>query len=217
MHAQKNQHLNQHLSDTYSRSRRDEELAPCREVITPPEPSILFNSKEPTLAEVRNTVRTAQTSSAPGPIGVLYKVSKHCPRLLRRLWRLIRVVGQRGKVVKQWRYAEGVWVPKEENASEITQFCTISLLSVEGKVFFKIHGNHLAVYLLRNSYRHRSLEGRSLRHARLHRAYWSGNPVDLRDNREQSIWIHSTQTCGNSADKTQCSREDQRPHIGLLH
>nr|XP_057943465.1 uncharacterized protein LOC131138512 [Doryrhamphus excisus] len=144
--------LNQHLSDTYSDNRREEDLPPCRGITTPPEPSFQFNSKEPSLVEVRNIVRAARTSAAPGPSGVPYKVYKHCPRLLERLWRLIKVVWRRGKVAKQWRHAEGVWIPKEENASNIMQFRTISLLSVEGKIFFKILANRLTEYLLRNSY-----------------------------------------------------------------
>nr|XP_061785060.1 uncharacterized protein LOC133576095 [Nerophis lumbriciformis] len=144
--------INQHLSNTYSDSRREEVLPPCRGLPTPSEPSFQFNIKEPTLAEVRDTVRAARTSAAPGPSGVPYKVYKHCPRLLERLWRLIRVVWRRGKAAKQWRHAEGVWIPKEENASDITQFRTISLLSVEGKIFFKILANRLTEYLLRNSY-----------------------------------------------------------------
>lgn len=41
---------------------------------------------------------------------------------------------------------------KEDNASDITQFCSISLRSVEGKVSFKILANGLTVYLLRNTY-----------------------------------------------------------------
>lgn len=84
--------IHRHLSDTYSDIRREEDLAHCREIVTPPEPSTPFNIKEPTLVEVRNTVRAARTSSAPGPSRVPYKVYKHCPRLLERLWRIIRVV-----------------------------------------------------------------------------------------------------------------------------
>ncbi|XP_073716891.1 uncharacterized protein [Misgurnus anguillicaudatus] len=59
--------VNQYLSDKYSDSRREENLPTCRELPTPPEPSFQFNIKEPTLAEVRDIVRTARTSAAPGP------------------------------------------------------------------------------------------------------------------------------------------------------
>lgn len=40
--------VNKHLSD----SAREGDLGPCRTLITPPEPSSAFNTKEPTLKEV---------------------------------------------------------------------------------------------------------------------------------------------------------------------
>ncbi|XP_039504261.1 uncharacterized protein LOC120460516 [Pimephales promelas] len=43
-------------------------------------------------------------------------------------------------------------IPKEENASNIEQFRTISLLSVECKTFFKIVSNRLMGFLLKNTY-----------------------------------------------------------------
>ncbi|KAK0150652.1 hypothetical protein N1851_008245 [Merluccius polli] len=52
----------------------------------------------------------------------------------------------------QWRFAEGVWIPKEENAKNIEQFRTISLLSVEGKIFFAILSRRLTEFLLKNEY-----------------------------------------------------------------
>lgn len=100
-----------------------------------------------------NKTYSAWTSAPPGPSSVPYKVYKYCPGLLERLWRIIRVIWRRGRVAKQWRHAEDVWIPKEESdASDITQFHTISLLSVEGKIFFKILANRLTELLLRNSY-----------------------------------------------------------------
>lgn len=127
-------------------------MPPCRELIVPPEPSTQLDTKEPSLAEVRDIIRAARASTAPWQSEVPYKVYIHCPRLLKRLWRVIRIVWWRGKVAKQWRHAEDVWIPKEENANDITQFRTISLLSIEGKVFFKILDNRLMEYLIRNSF-----------------------------------------------------------------
>lgn len=56
----------------------------------------------------------------------------------------------RGKVAQQWRKAEVVWIPKEENSCSIDQFRMVSLLNTEGKVFFKILAH--TAYLLSNSY-----------------------------------------------------------------
>ncbi|KAL1267230.1 hypothetical protein QQF64_002905 [Cirrhinus molitorella] len=42
--------------------------------------------------------------------------------LLQLLWKIIKVIWRRGKVAQQWRHAEEVWIPKEENSSNIEQF-----------------------------------------------------------------------------------------------
>ncbi|CAJ1075238.1 LOW QUALITY PROTEIN: uncharacterized protein LOC109089580 [Xyrichtys novacula] len=144
--------INRYISNTYSDGMREQDLGHCAALICPPEPSTLFNINEPTLKEVKEVIKSARTSSAPGPSGVPYKVFKHCPRLLERLWKILRTIWRRGRVPQQWRYAEGVWIPKEENASNIEQFRTISLLSVECKIFFKIVSNRLMGFLLKNTY-----------------------------------------------------------------
>lgn len=50
---------------------------------------------------------------------------------MERLWKIFRVIQKIGKLPQ-------VWIPKEKNASNIEQFRTIFLLSVECKTFFKI-------------------------------------------------------------------------------
>lgn len=144
--------VNKYLSATYSDSAREEELGPCRTLITPPEPTSAFNTKEPTLKEVEEVIKAARTSSAPGPSGVPYVVYKRCPKLLKRLWTILKVIWRRGKVAQQWRHAEGVWIPKEENSSSMEQFRVISLLSVEGKIFFSIVARRMTEFLLSNNY-----------------------------------------------------------------
>ena len=51
---------------------------------------------------VKNIVRAVQKSSVQQPSGVPYKVYRHCPRLQKRLLRLIRAVWLREKVANQW-------------------------------------------------------------------------------------------------------------------
>ena len=144
--------IDSHLASTYGDDRRDDNLGPCPTLISVPDPTTSFNEKEPTLKEVQEAVSCARSSSAPGPSGVPYKVYKHCPKLLHRLWKTLRVCWRRGRVAEQWRYAEGVWIPKEDKSSTLSQFRTISLLSVEGKIFFSILARRLTAYLLKNSY-----------------------------------------------------------------
>ena len=53
------------------------------------------------------------------------------------------MIWRRGKIAQSWRYAEGVYIPKEEKSENIDQFCVISLLSVESKIFFSIVAKRL--------------------------------------------------------------------------
>lgn len=48
-------------------------------------------------------------------------------------------------------YAEGVWVAKEENSTDLDQFRSISLLSTEGKIYFCILSLRLSIFCLRNN------------------------------------------------------------------
>ncbi|XP_063080140.1 uncharacterized protein LOC134470047 [Engraulis encrasicolus] len=144
--------INRHISYTYSDSMRDQDLGHCDVLVCPPEPSTLFDISAPTLKEVKEVIKASRAASAPGPSGVPYKVFKQCPRLLERLWKIFRVIWKKGKVPHQWNYAEGVWIPKVENAKDIEEFRSISLLSAECKAFFKIVSNRLMRYLLKNSY-----------------------------------------------------------------
>ena len=97
-------------------------------------------------------IRKARAGAAPGPSGITYRVYKKCPRLTRRLWCLLKVVWRKKKLPPGWKKAEGVFCPKQENAREIEQFRTISLLSVEGKIFFAVLAKRLLTYMMVNDY-----------------------------------------------------------------
>lgn len=174
--------IDNHLHATFSDISRDRDLGPCRGLVTPPEPGIQFNSAEPTLTEVEEAVKTTRSSSAPGPSGVPYKVYKQCPQLLRRLWKILKVIWQRGKVAVQWRYAEGVWTPKEEGSCNIEQFRIISLLSVESKTFFKIMSQRLTDFL-KNCYIDTSVQ--KSRSAGMSGAHRGGDAADPGSQGEQ--------------------------------
>lgn len=150
--------VDEYLQGTFSDPIRDQDLGQCKAVITPPEPTDTFDLREPLLSEVQEVVRKARSRSAPGPSGTSYKAYKHCPKLLNCLWRLLRVIWRKGKTARQWRFAEGVWIPKEEDSKNISQFRIISLLSVEGKIFFSIVAKRLADFLLKNRYINTSVQ-----------------------------------------------------------
>lgn len=141
-----------YLKDVHSDPSREHPLGDCDRISAADPPKFPLNMKEPSLQEVRDVVKKARAGSAPGPSGIPYKVYKRCPKLLRRLWLLLRAVWKSGTVPECWQAAEGCFVPKEKHSENIKQFRTISLLSVEGKIFFTILARRLTTYMTDNTY-----------------------------------------------------------------
>lgn len=141
-----------HLKEVHSDEKRDEELSEQPKLIQVCEPEHIFDESEPTAKEVRDVIQKARAASAPGPNGIPYKVYKNCPRLTRRLWKHIRVIWRRGRLADSWNQAEGCYIPKEENSKNLSQFRTISLLNVEGKILLSVMANRMTRYMLDNNY-----------------------------------------------------------------
>ena len=104
------------------------------------------------MKEASDVVKKARSGSAPGPNGIPYKVYKMCPMLLRRLWTLLKVIWRKGKVPDCWQQAEGIFTPKEKGSKHVTEFRTISLLNVEGKIFFAVLARRMTTFLTTNQY-----------------------------------------------------------------
>ena len=63
-----------------------------------------------------------------------------------------KVIWRKGNIRPELQKSEGIFTPKEKASKNVTQFQTISLLSVEGKIFFAVLSRRLTTYLLNNQY-----------------------------------------------------------------
>ena len=144
--------VEQSLAEAHNDIRADAELDEIERLISPPEPRVQFKLNDITLAEVRYIIRKARTKSAPGYSGTSYKVYKKCDKLLNILWKLLNSAWKKDKIPECWQRAEGCFVPKEEDSRTIKQFRTISLLSVECKIFFAVLSKRLTNFMLDNQY-----------------------------------------------------------------
>ncbi|GFN99521.1 reverse transcriptase [Plakobranchus ocellatus] len=113
-------------------------------------PRIKFDSKLPRLQDVIAVVNKARAKSAPGPNGVPYLLYKRCPNVLKKLHKLLRSAWKNIKISKEWMAAEGVCIPKKQDSRGINQFHPISMLNVEGKIFFSVMASRLKKYLIEN-------------------------------------------------------------------
>ena len=148
--------IEKYLHETHS--DREDALGDCERIepAAPPETELL--TSEPTFGEVKKVIKKARFGSAPGHNAILYKVYKMCPLLQKRLWRLLRVVWRKGEVPEAWKEAEGIFTPKERNSKNVNQFRTISLLNVEGKIFFAILARRFTSVLTANKYINTSIQ-----------------------------------------------------------
>ncbi|CAC5364670.1 unnamed protein product [Mytilus coruscus] len=133
-------------------------LEECEKLATPEEPKEQFDESERKFKEVQDVLKKAKAASAPGPNGIQYRVHKNCPKLTRRLWKLLTVVWRRKKMIDAWYKAEGCFISKEENSRKVEQFRTISLLNIEGKIFLAVLAKRTTRFLLSNKYRDISVQ-----------------------------------------------------------
>ena len=77
---------------------------------------------------------------------------KKCPNVLKWLHANQKLAWKNRHISNQWMIADGVYIPKEQNSKDINQFRQISLLNVEGKIFFVVLASRLNKYLLTNEY-----------------------------------------------------------------
>ena len=64
----------------------------------------------------------------------------------------MKVAWKKGVIPRAWRRAGGVLIPKENDSSSIGQFRQISLLNVEGKIFFSVLAQRLSTFLQSNNF-----------------------------------------------------------------
>ena len=147
--AQKEQ-LETHLRKTYSNPNREIPLS--EPAVWPAAPGVEFNNKPTSLKEINAVVQKAGAKSAPGPNGMFYLLNKKCSKVHERLHKILRGIWRNLRISEQWMSADGVYISKEQNATEINQFRPISLFNVEGNIVFSVMAFYLTKYLTENGY-----------------------------------------------------------------
>ncbi len=144
--------VEEHLRRTYGGSDAANSLGEFPGSKRPTEPGYAFYSGPITKFEVDDVVAKARAKSAPGMNRISYKVYKMCPRIRGLLAELLDMIWARGIIPDEWCKADGVYIPKEDHSESISQFRPISLLNVEGKIFFSILSRRLTRFIVSNGY-----------------------------------------------------------------
>ena len=122
------------------------------------EPETPFRAGGLRLYEAREFICKACACSAPGLNGISFKLYKNCPTVLEQLVCLLQRAWREGYVAQGWCLADGVWIPKDENSIGVGSFRPISLLNVEGKIFFGVIARRMTSFLLQNKYINMSVQ-----------------------------------------------------------
>jgi len=125
--------LEQHVKEHYSDPVRNVPLGTQGYVPKPAPQTAVFNIMPPKLSEVRQVVEMARSSSVPGANGIPYKLYKNYPKVLDMPWYFMRTAWKKQLIQFEWQRAVAVFIPKEVNSKDISQFRNIALLNVEGK------------------------------------------------------------------------------------
>ena len=145
--------LETHLQRTYSDELKDVPLEPFDDVPRPPPPKKKFDTSYIDLKEVVEFIKRARAGSAPGKNGISYKLYKNCPEVRYRLYKLLQEVWEYKLNPKEaFCLADGIYIPKVQDAVGIGNFRPISLLNVEGKIYFGVIARRLTNFLMGNNY-----------------------------------------------------------------
>ena len=100
----------------------------------------------------KKVLNPRRNCSAPGINMIPCKVYKYCPNICDYLFRLFKSCFQNCVVPVQWRIATEVYIPKSgsPDPNNIKDFRPISLLNVEGKLFFSILSKRLEKHIIIN-------------------------------------------------------------------
>ena len=161
----------------------------------------MFDDSGIKLKEVRDFIHKACAGSAPGMNGILYKLYKNCPRVLRKLAVLLQQAWKKGIVPQEWCLAD-IWIPKEMQSRGITNFRPISLLNVEEKIFFWVLAHCMTTFLMSNHYINTSVQKAGipgfpgcLEHSQM---IWNSILSAKRDKTElHVIWLDLANTYGS--------------------
>ena len=144
--------VEQHLMEAHSNPDKGKEREDLEDLLQYEERDVEFDDNPPAYKEFAKKLRKTRSKSAPGPNGVPYVVYKRCPGVAKLLWNYLRLLWKRNILSDAWREAEGVFIPKEEGANTVKKFRTISLLNVEGKLFFSMKADRITDFLMDSGY-----------------------------------------------------------------
>ena len=132
--------LDEILKSLHSDPDKDTPLPSLNGLPDSPSVKVKFDTSSFSAEEYDAVIRSRRNGSRPGPNQIPYKVYKKCSEIAKYLYHLCLDCLRLKRVPLQWRVAYKTFIPKVEKPDPgvFSDFRDISLLNVEGKIFFSL-------------------------------------------------------------------------------
>ena len=143
----------EYFTQTYSNKRQRRKIIAHKYLKRPKTPKHAFNKSFPDFGFfTKKIIKKKSNSSAPGVNGNGYVVYKAATKVRSILWKLLKVAWKNDLVAPSWQVAWLRLLQKSDDTSHPSKMRPISILNVEGRIFFTIVNKRLAGFLLANNY-----------------------------------------------------------------
>jgi len=146
------------FSKQFADSDRSFEYKPLEGLPRPPRPKTPFRVGCITDREFGHVLRKKKNGSAPGMNGIPYTVYKRCPRVATVLLNIFRAVWERREIPSSWQVGRVTLIPKSGDNSDPGLMRDITVLNVEGRLFWAVFQRRLASFLVENEYLPRAVQ-----------------------------------------------------------
>ena len=144
--------LDKHKASSISDRFKDCPLPPLEDLPEPPSILKEFDNSKFKFSDFMQIVNSRRNGSSPGINMIPYRVYKKCPQICSYLFNVCRLCLKNSFVPTHWRIATEVYIPKvKPNPNNIKDFRPISLLNVEGKLFFSLVSKRLEHHIISNN------------------------------------------------------------------
>ncbi len=124
----------------------------------PAKPQFPFDTKPFSDDELRREVWKKRNGSAAGMNGIPYTVYKRCPRVLQELGKIMRSAQRLRTVAQSWQIGRVTLIPKSGDNSQPGLMRDITILNVEGRLFWSVFQRRVANFMLENGYIPRAVQ-----------------------------------------------------------
>jgi Reverse transcriptase (RNA-dependent DNA polymerase) len=136
----------------YKDAERNHVYSPPSNLERPNFPQQEFDTNKPLFEEMLKCLRKKRNASSPGINGISYKVYKSSRRIAHQLWKLLCHIWERCEVPSSWSVAWIKLLEKKEGCDSPDAMRPISILNVEGRIFFSLLEKRLSSYMTSNGY-----------------------------------------------------------------